>query len=119
MLERAFALSYFLKVRKLTMITYCGVCGFAVNYDTTTPLEYYEAIHFHRNSLCHNFAFELAEIEKDEFVYVWASFCEEHKNLFVEGKSTFSAVKFRPCGYDVCINDATRSGYVKVSCNGL
>ena len=101
------------------MITYCGACGFAFDADGTTIDEYNGAMHFHRNSLCGDFYYEVAEIEKDELVYVWASLCEEHKNLFVNGKSTFLTVKFRPCGYELCINNATRSGYVKVSCNGL
>ena len=99
------------------MITYCDVCGFAVNFDTTTLPEYDEAIHFHRNSLCHNFALEVAEIENeiDESVFVLTLLCLEH-NYLIRTDMPFAAdcTSNLLCGMVDCSRPASVIGYVKV-----
>ena len=116
--ERAFALSYFLKVRKLTFLTYCGVCGFAFDADITTMDEYDEAIHFHRNSLCGNFYPEVAEIENeiDEPLFVRTLLCLDH-NYLIRTDMPFAAdcTPNLLCGMVDCCRSAAVVGYVKVS----
>ena len=127
MLERAFALSYyFLKVRKLTKIFYCSVCGFAFDAYVPSISECRAAMDFHENSLCDSLYLEVAEIENeienenDKFenlkpLFVWTSFCEEHKENFTSEKPRFVPYFKYPCGYYGCLDKATMVGLVKVS----
>ena len=119
--EGAFALSYFLKVRKLTYLTYCGVCGFAFDAYITTMDEYDAAMHFHRNSLCGDFYYEVAEIENEnenennESAFALTSFCDVHKRNLRSERPRFVPPFNPPCGYYGCFAKATMTGYVKLS----